>query len=203
MSEKTDYQGNTQVPSQLLRELEDNNQLIKTLTDHNTFLEIIRKEFRGEQLYTNDEGESYWVQVDKPLFVELDKLNKPKKEINSITKKLEYIPNDEAISSIISVLKSCGLNQITPLTSLSENEIRDDLMEMESKIAALLFIKRKTWGINKSEYPIIIGNLKVLIKDARYKAKEGIVLRAIRTITSRTEQILGNRIETKSSNPFK
>lgn len=181
--------GMYQPPSSMLQnDAEEGRQLIKVLTEHETFLNILRSEFRGEQLYQAEDGERSWVQVDKPMFIKLDKENKPIKVYNKKMQKWEYIVNDDAVNEVISILKSSGLNPIAPLTTLDENEIRADLLEMESKIAVLLFVKRKEWGIDKAEYPAMVGKLKMLIKDARYRAKDGIVLKALRTVTSRIEQ---------------
>lgn len=163
-------------------------QLIKVLTDHDNFLALLRKEFRGEELYRDKKGETYWIQIDKPMFIKLDKNNQPIKVINPKNNKEEYARNDDAINEVLNILKSSGLNPISPLTNIDENEIRADLLEMESKIAVLLTVKRKAWGIDKAEYPVHVGKIKLLIKDARYRSKDGTVLKALRTITSRIEQ---------------
>lgn len=177
-----------QPPSALSENDRENLFLIRVLTDHETTLNILKQELRGEQLYESETGEKYWVQVDKPMFVKLDKENKPSKKFNEKTKRMEYQVNDDAINMIINIIKSCGLNQITPMTVLDENNIRADLLEAQSKVVALLFIKRKEWGIDKAEYPIICTNINTMIQDARYRAKEGIGLKAVRTVTSRIEQ---------------
>lgn len=183
------YYGNTQPASHVIDDLRDSVQLIRKLTEHDDFLTVIRREMKGEQLFQDPEsGENYWVQIDKPMFVKLNKENKPIKKLNPKTNKEEYLVNDDAINEILSILKSCGLNPITPLTNIKEDEIRADLYEMESKIAVLLAVKRKEWGIDKAEYPATVGKLKILIKDARYRAVDGTVLRALRTMTSRIEQ---------------
>ena len=187
--------GNYQLPSSI-EDLKDSvPQLVKVLTEHDSFLNIIRREMRGEQFFQDESGETSWVQVDKPMFVKLDKNNKPLRRLNEKTKHYDYLVNDDAINEVISILKSCGLNPITPMTNISEEEIRADLMEMESKVAVLLAVKRKVWGIDKAEYPAAVGKIKILIKDARYRAKDGTVLKALRTITSRIEQATdgGNR----------
>lgn len=180
--------GSFQTASNAQETLSEATNLIKIFAERGKFLDILKTELRGETLYQDQNGERFFVQVERPTFVMLDQYNKPMKWMNPQTKKEEFIPNEEAITSIIQTLKSCGLNSITPFTALPEEEIRADLFEMESKLAVLLANKRKKWGIDKAEYPVILGNLKVMIKDARYMAKEGIVLKAIRTITSRIEQ---------------
>jgi hypothetical protein len=180
--------GNLTSPSKIHREVDEGVQLIKVLTDHENFLNIVRAEMKGEQLYQDEKGDKIWVQVEKPMFIKLDKLNKPLKVKNNRTGKEEYVLCDEAVNDVISILKSCGLNPIAPLTNINEEEIRADLLELESKIAVLLCVNRKKWGLAKSEYPMAVGKLKVLIKDARYRAKDGTVLKALRTITSRIER---------------
>jgi hypothetical protein len=122
----------------------DNNHLIKILTEHTTMLDLIKQELRGEQLYQDESGERYYVQVDKPRFVKLDKYNKPIKQINPKTKKEEYVPNDEAINEVLGALKAAGLNSITPMTTLSEDIIMADLLEIQSKVVVALCIKRKS-----------------------------------------------------------
>ena len=170
-------------------EEEENVNLIHVLTTHRqSVLDILRSELRGEQLYQEEDGEKYWVQVEMPTFVKLDENNKPIMHIHPKTKKVEYVPNDEAINDIISLLKSSGLNSITPLTGLDENNIRADLMEIQSKLVVLLANKRKKWGIDKAKYPVLCSEINTMIQDARYMAKEGMGMKAIRTITSRIEQ---------------
>jgi hypothetical protein len=175
-------------------EEEENINLIHVLTTHRqSVLDILRSELRGEQLYQDEAGEKYWVQVEMPKFIKLDINNKPLLQKHPKTGKIEYIPNDEAINDIINILKSSGLNSITPLTALDENNIRADLMEIQSKIVVLLAVKRKKWGIDKEKYPVLCSEINTLIQDARYIAKEGMGMKAIRTITSRIEQANENQ----------
>lgn len=182
-------------------------QLVEVLTQHESFLNVLKMELRGEQLYQSDTGERYWVQTEKPMFVKVGQDNKPIKILNKKTGKYEYICNEDAINEIINIVKMCGANPISPMTVINDEEIRADLMEMESKIAVLLFNNRKKWGIAKSEYPIYVGKLKIIIKDARYRAKDGIALKALRTMTSRIEQSSENSrnksMVEKITSPFK
>jgi len=181
--------GNYQMPAQVTQDLTDNAfQIVKVLTEHNDFLTVFKRELRGEQLFEDDKGTKMWIQVDKPMFIKLDKNDAPIMIKDSISKKNVYVCNDEAVNEVCNILKMCGLNQIAPLTNITAEEIREDLLEMECKIAMLLAVNRKKWGLYKSGYPIAVGKLKVLIKDARYRAKDGTVLRALRTMTTRMEQ---------------
>lgn len=179
--------GTFQTPASLRQHDEEIVPLIKVLTDHETFLNVLRQELKGEQLFQDEQGNKFWVQLDKPVFIRLDEQDRPLKIMNERTKKMEFVPNDEGINSVMQTLKSCGMNPVAPLTTINENEIRADLLEMESKLAVLLTVKRKKWGVDKAEYPVVLGNLKVLIKDARYRSLDGVVLKALRTITSRLE----------------
>lgn len=167
---------------------ENNMQLIRVLTDHEDTLDILKNQLRGELAFQDKDGEKYMMQVDKPMFVMLDENNKPIMVKNPRNGKLQYVACDEAINFVMHTLKLCGLNPVSPMTTIDENEIRADLLAVESKLAVVLVNKRKAWGIDKAEYPLVLENLKVLIKDARYRAKDGIVLKALRTITSRIEQ---------------
>lgn len=182
-------QGTYQMPSQVAQDLQENAfQIVRVLTEHEDLLSVLKREMRGEQLYEDSEGNRNWVQVDKPMFVKLNINNKPLKVLNKKRGVEEFICNDEAIGFVINILKMHGLNPVAPLTNITEEEIRADLLEMECKIAMLLTINRKKWGLQKSEYPMTVANIKVLIKDARYRAKDGAVLRALRTMTTRMEQ---------------
>ena len=176
-----------QVESMPPIEAQEGIQLIKVLTDHEELLDTMRNEFRGERMYRNANGEFVMKQVEKPMFVELDDYNKPLKKFNKVNNQYEYICVEEAVNELVNSLKLCGLNPVAPMTSIDENEVRADLLEMESKWAVLLTVNRKKWGLQKAQYPVAIGNIKVLLKDARYRSKDGNILKALRTITSRIE----------------
>jgi hypothetical protein len=194
-------------PSSIEDEGDQLKQLVEVLTQHEKFLQVLKMELRGEQLYQSSEGERYWVQTDKPMFIKVDRYNKPIKVFNERMKKYEFICNDDAINEVINIVKMCGANPISPMTVISDEEIRADLFEMESKIAVMLFNNRQKWGIAKSEYPIYVGKLKIIIKDARYRSKDGIALKALRTMTSRIEQSSeaqrNKNVMEKITSPFK
>lgn len=194
-------------PSSLEDEGDQLKQLVEILTQHDKWLQILKMELRGEQLYQAEDGEKFWVQTDKPMFIKLDKNNKPIKVLNTRTNKMEYLCNDDAINEIISEVKMFGANPISPLSVIDSEEIRADLFAIESKIVVLLFVNRKKWGMAKGEYPMYCEKLKVLIKDARFRAKDGIALKAIRTMTSRIEQSTESqrdkKILEKITSPFK
>ena len=83
--------GSYQMPSQVSQDLQENaTQIVRVLTEHDGFLEVIKREMRGEQLFEDTEGNRSWVQVDKPTFVQLNKLNVPIRRYNEPTKRNEY-----------------------------------------------------------------------------------------------------------------
>jgi len=99
-----------------------------------------------------------------------------------------FIPNDEAIEEILSMLKSMGLNQITFMTNLDEKTILDDLKEFECKLAGILALKQKMWGIDKELLPMLQTKIKTIVQDARYQACNGSTLKAIQKTVQRVEQ---------------
>ena len=194
-------------PSQLRDEaLEGLTSLSKILLQYDNLLALLRKEWRGESLYTDSSSKMIWVQTQKPIFTKNDLEGIPIKIKNEQGKE-EFLPNDEAIDSILNILKFTGINKVTPITNISENEIIDDLKEIECKMAALLCLKQKEWGIDKEMLPIIHVDLKTMIKDARYLAKEGNLLKAVtRSVQEVIQQIIGEkRVGTKQmmATPYK
>lgn len=177
------------------------------LREAQQLLPILRREFRGEAIRQYPDGSFEYVQESKPYFVRIDKtteipLRKKIKYGNGEIKEI-YIPNDEAIEEILGILKSMGLNQITLLTNLDENTILDDLKEFECKLAAVLCLKQKQWGIDKELLPMLQTKIKTLIQDARYQACNGHTIKAIQKTVQRIEQYHegdGNR--TRKSSPY-
>ena len=182
-------------------------QLLKEST--NT-IPILRREFRGEALQQYSDGSFAYIQVTKPIFVRVDyETNKPLKQLvkykdsNEISYEKEiFIPNDEAIEEILGILKFLGLNQITLLTNLDENTILDDLKEFECKLAALLCLKQREWGIDKELLPMIQTKIKTIIQDARYQAKNGNTINAIQKTVQRVEQFSDGVNKTKFKSPY-
>lgn len=167
-------------------------------------LPVLRREFRGEAIKQYPDGSYAYIQVSKPYFVKVnpktekplkrkvqrkvvkgDKNGKPKVEYKTVE---IYIPHDEAIEEVLSMLKAMGINQITPLTHLDEQTILDDLREFECKLAGVLTLKQKSWGIDKDMLPTIMSKIKTLVQDARYLSKEGHTLKAIQRTVQRIER---------------
>jgi len=166
------------------------------LKESTNILPVLRREFRGEALKQYSDGSYMYIQVSKPMFVKIDpKTEEPlkqnvvyKEEGGKDIEKEIYFPNDEAIEEILSMLKFMGLNQITLLTNIDENTILDDLREFECKLAAVLCLKQKSWGMDKELLPIIMSKIKTIVQDARYQACNGSTLKAIQKTVQRVEQ---------------
>ena len=187
--------------SGLRKDLEDTNQLLHVISDNKDFFERMKLDLYGQQPYTDEQGNTFYIQVDKPFFVVLDENDQPKK-IPCPYRKNVMVDLENAINSILTMLKFSGLNHISPFTNLTEEEITDDLMEIESKLAVLLANKRKKWGLDIAEYPIAVSNLKTIIKDARYRPLNGNILKAIRSVTQRIERALDSMPNKKGGQQY-
>jgi len=211
MAEQQDSQsqGMFTHPSQLKNiETQDLASLSKLLMQMEDVLGLLRREFRGEALYSDKDGGQMWIQVTKPLFIKKDKHGIPLKKTIKYgdTEKEIYVVHDEAIDELIMILKFSGINKITPVTTISEAEIIDDLREIECKVAALLCLKQKEWGMDKEMLPIRMAEIKTMIKDARYLAKDGAILKALKTSVSRIEQAIeggSKSLSDRMRSPFK
>ena len=97
-----------------------------------------------------------------------------------------------------------GLNQVTPITKLSEEIINDDLRIFECKLAALLALKQKSWGIDKELLPMKQTQISTIVQDSRYMAMKGAILQALITSVQRVEQAFeGDRPGKKvNSSPY-
>ena len=189
-------------PDQLRAATMQLHSMVKMLAEISGSLPTLRRVFRGEVLYQDESGSSQWIQIVKPMFIKSDfATGKPLRQIIILPDKTTregFIPNDEAIEEIISMLYFLGLNPVTPLTNLEESTILDDLREFECKLAATLTLKQKEWGMDKELLPIIHQKIKTTVQDVRYMAKQGTVLRALQTTVSRVENVLeGERSASK------
>jgi len=162
------------------------------LKEAQQMLPILRREFRGEAVTQYEDGSCEYVQESKPFFIKVDKATeKPLKKMVTYKSGGEreiYIPNDEAIEELLSMLKSLGLNRITLMTNVDESTILDDLKEFECKLAAVLALKQKSWGIDKELLPMLQLKIKTLVQDARYQACNGNTIKAIQKTVQRVEQ---------------
>jgi hypothetical protein len=180
-------------PSQLQEAAQAMASLTKLLAESSNTLIAVRREFRGEALHQSEDGSQQWVQIAKPVFVRVDfKTNLPireKKKMPWGEEKLCYQPNDEAIEEILSMLKFAGVNQITAISGIDNDNYLDDLKEFECKLAGVLCLKQREWGLDKELLPMTQYKIKTLVQDARSLALEGRGLKALQTTVQRVEQM--------------
>ena len=198
---------NVSYPDQLRDSAQQLASTVKIILEIPKSITSLRRTFRGEALYQAEDGNSQWIQVVKPMFIQLDKTTRqPIKKLVHYPngeEKLVYIPNDEAIEEILSILFFMGMNNITPLTNLDENNILDDLREVECKLAALLCLKQVDWGMDKELLPMIMTKLKTPIQDARYMCAQGGTLKALTQQVSRIESVMEDmRPKNKLGSPY-
>lgn len=175
------------------------------LRETDNLLPILRKEFRGEATIQYEDGIVENVQISKPLFVRLDfKTGKPLRRMIKYRDgdKNTYIPNDEAIEEVLSILKFMGLNKITALTNLSEATILEDLKEFECKLAAVLMLKQKEWGLDKELLPTTMTKIKTIVQDARYMCCNGSTIKAIQKTVQRIESFTEGNQKGRSGGPY-
>ncbi len=180
------------------------------IKETSNLLPLLRREFRGEVLYQYLDGLQTYVQMTKPMFVKLNlSTEKPFKQTipfknldGTMGTKEIFVPNEDAIEEILSILKFMGMNQITMLSNLDENTILDDLKEFECKLAGLLCLKQKEWGIDKELLPMIQSKIKTIVQDARYLACNGSTLKAIQKTVQRVEQSIEGTRDRKMSSMY-
>ena len=168
------------------------NGLLRFLQEATNQLVVIRRELRGEAIFQNPDGSNQWIQVTKPFFIKINfETNEPfmeKKTMPWGEDKMCYVPSDEAIEEILSMLKFAGLNQVTPIAGIDEDNYLEDLKEFECKLAGVLALKQKEWGIDKELLPMLQFKLKTIVQDARSYALEGRALKAIQTSVQEIKQ---------------
>ena len=197
-------QRNVSYPDQIRNQAEQIASTVRMLSEIPKSISTLRRVFRGEALYQSEDGSNQWVQVVKPSFILLDK--QTRKPIKKIIKSLDgeekevFLPNDEAIEEVLSMLSFMGMNQITPLTNLDENTVLDDLKEFECKLAAMLCLKQVEWGLDKPLMPMIQTKIKTIVQDARYLCVNGGTMRALTQQVSRIEQVLEGGKDSKKIN---
>jgi hypothetical protein len=185
---------NTTSPGQIQEAMQGMASLTKLLLEVSNYLITLRKEFRGESLYQDEDGKVTWVQVTKPVFVVVDfKTGKPIK--NKVTmpwgeEKENYVANDEAIDEILSMLKFMGVNQISPIGFNQPDNYLDDLKEFECKLAAVLCLKQKEWGMDKELLPMYMTKIKTIVQDVRSMSVNGNTLKSLISTIQRVEQMI-------------
>lgn len=175
------------------------------LREAENLLPILRNEFRGEATMQYDDGSVENVQISKPLFIRINyKTNQPikiEKKYKSGNKMI-YEVNEEAVEEVLSLLKFMGLNNITRLSNLDEKTVLQDLLEFECKLAALLMLKQKEWGIDKELLPTTMTKIKTIVQDARYMCVNGSTLKAIQKTVQRIEQYSEGDKKGRGSSPY-
>jgi len=175
------------------------------LREADNLLPILRSEFKGEAVVQYDDGTIENVQISKPMFVQMDfKTNKPIKIVRKYRSgdKEIYLSNDDAIEHVLSMLKFMGLNKITSLTNLNEKTILEDLKEFECKLAAVLMLKQKEWGIDKELLPTTMTKIKTIVQDARYMCCNGSTIKAIQKTVQRIESYSEGQTKGRGSGPY-
>lgn len=193
----TQNSGNYAYPSQLQDAEKAMASLVKLLGAAADTLLSLRREFRGEALYQKEDGSNHWIQVTKPLFVKMERgTRKPLRENIMMpwgVVESKFVANDEAIEEILSQLKFAGINQITAISGIDNDNYLDDLKEFECKLAAVLALKQKDWGVDKELLAMLMFKVKTIVQDARSLAIDGRTLKAIQTTVSRVEQMIEDR----------
>lgn len=193
-------------PDQLKSQAQETASIVKIILEIPKSITGLRRTLRGEALYQSDSGRNEWIQVVKPVFIKLDPITRqpvkklytfPDGEVREV-----YLPNDEAIEELLSQLFFMGMNQITPLTNLSEDNILDDLREFECKLAGLLALKQVSWGLDKELLPLQQTKIKTLVQDARYLCANGTTMKSLSQQVSRIEQVLEETKPKKTLSPY-
>ena len=185
---------NTTSPGQMQEAIQGMASITKLLLEISNYLILLRREFRGEAMYQGQDGNTSWVQVSKPVFIRVNfKTGKPVKQIVKMPwneDKEVYIPNDEAIDEILSMLKFSGINQMQPIGFNQPDNYLADLKEFECKLAAVLCLKQKEWGLDKELLPMQQFKIKTIIQDVRSMSINGNTLKSLISTIQRVEQMI-------------
>jgi len=150
------------MPSQIYSQREA-DQILKIVLENEDLISLLEHEFRGEvYVVENDEGK--WKKKYAPI-----------------------IKNQEGINEILRILRFMGLNKVSILTNLDEDQINTKLRTFEMKLADLLFLKRRDWGIDKEYMPMIYHLIISIVEDAFFRAKDGNLIKTLRSTYQRTE----------------
>lgn len=199
---------NYSMPNQIEQAQQAMSSLIKLLVDIPSYLITLRRQFRGEALYQSEDGNSTWIQISKPVFVEMDFSGEEPTPVRKKVKmpwgetKNVFVANDEAIDEILSMLYFGGANQIQPLGYNPEDNFLDDLREFGCKLAAILALKQVEWGIDKELLPMVQFKVKTIIQDVRSMSLKGNTLKALQTTVSRVEQLIEGEKTKMKLNPY-
>ena len=168
--------------------------LTRLLMEITNYLQTLKMQFRGEALYQGEDGKITWVQVTKPRFIKMDfKTGKPQRVKTKMPwgeEKLLYIPNEEAIDEVLSMLYFGGVNQINPIGFNNPDNYLEDLKEFECKLAGVLCLKQEEWGLDEELLPMIQFEIKTIVQDVRSMAINGNTLKNLISTVQRIEQAI-------------
>ena len=186
-------QGIYSYPDQVSAIQKDLVTFINMLKESSNALITLRRTMRGEVLMESN-NKTYWIQLIKPKFVKTDVTTglplKQTVQYEGEEPRDIYVAHDEAIEEVLSLLSSMGINNTTKLTDLDEGTILTDLRLFEKKLAALLCLKQKDWGIDKELMPTLQLSLGTMVQDARYQAKDGAVLVSLQKTIQEIKQVV-------------
>lgn len=188
--------------SEITKEVDSLESIAKLLKAIVNFPNLMRRKFRGEYLYQDETGKGHWVQGSKPTFVVTDvdtqKPVKIEKEMPWGAVQELYIANEEAIDEVISMLEFMGINEINPVGFNTPDNYLEDLKEFECKLAGLLALKQKEWGLDKELLPMIQLKIKTIVQDVRSHSINGNLIKAITTNMQRIEQYVQQESQKKT-----
>jgi len=152
-------------PSQVYG-FQESDQILKIVLENEDLLQLLEHELRGE-VYESDEDHPMggcWIKKYNPI-----------------------IESEEGISEILRMLRFMGLNKVSLLTNLDSEQINEKLKVFEMKLADLLFLKRKEWGIQKDNLAMTYNMIWSIVEDAYFRAKDGNLVKTLRTVYQKTD----------------
>lgn len=138
--------------------------VMKTILGDEDLLNSMEHQFKGEVLEVDKDDNTRWVKKQSAI-----------------------IKNEDAIPEILQILRFMGLNKITKITMLTERNINIKMEIFEYKLAELLYMNRKKWGIEKCELSMLYNMIWNLVENSLLIAKDGRLLETLRTTYQRSE----------------
>lgn len=158
-----DYQSGQYTTASQVQSQKEYETLLKILLESEDLISLIDHEFRGEVLIIKrDEKTGELFEVWE-------------------TKRKPIINNNSAIEDIIRILRFMGLNKVSLLTNIDDRVLNNKLRDFEHRLADLFFLKRKDWNMVKEEMPINYSMIVSIVEDAIYRAKDGGLLKVMRS----------------------
>lgn len=127
-----------------------------------------------------------------------------KDSVGKWSKKHTEWANDEGVSKIISILRSCGLNKNINLGFLTEDEVYDRVRLIWQKLAYMLCVNYHRYGVRKSHRTMIIQILIQQVHSALSRSLYGKEAKQISSMSQHVEQIVKHeRPKSSFFNPAK